>query len=136
MSDREGDTIDTRDTNLHYMEALDMSTWNKEAGLKKEGQKHDAERKRKGGHRDGRKRDGGAIKCRRSLGYQKMKTGTDGSVQIEKSSGGGMEIIKKEEEINKGKRLSAVRQVLKPPAHPTLPSLLKSHPLPSLPLLG
>lgn len=71
-----------------------------------------------------------------------MKTGTDGSVQIQESTEGGMEIIKKkkkeeeEEEINKGKRLSAVRQVLKPPAHPALPSLLKPHPLPSRPLLG
>lgn len=68
-----------------------------------------------------------------------MKTGRDGSVQIEESTEGGMEIIffkNEEEEINKGKRLSAVRQVLKPPAHPALPSLLKSHPLPSRPLLG
>lgn len=62
-----------------------------------------------------------------------MKTGTDGSVETEESTEGGMEIIKRrKEEINKGKkRLSAVRQVLKPPAHPALPSLQKSHPLPT-----
>lgn len=50
-----------------------------------------------------------------------MKTGRDGSVQIEESTEGGMA---------KKKRLSAVRQVLKPPAHPALPSLLKSPPPP------
>lgn len=65
-----------------------------------------------------------------------MKTGTDGSVQIEESTEGGMEFIQKKKKSRRGKRPSAVRQVLKPPAHPALPTLLKSHPFPPTPSLA